>query len=259
MYADTAFNSYKGGIIECPTYTTTNHAMLYVGYGTENGVDYMIFRNSWGDWWGNNGYGKIKFGNCNSYPQTLYRPVFPPDEWTCGVNEKDVCNCECGAYDPDCKDTKYVNGKVTLNPSNCENGTICSKYTGKCTNWTCDPLYYNSRGYCDCSCGSWDPDCEDNDGKSFMRGCNRYKGEICSRIDGSCVANWTCGMKNYAVPGKCHCGCGVYDPGCENCDSELINCTERPVCKSVGSGSSVSSSSQLLFSSVLLLFSSILF
>ena len=254
MYADTDFDSYKGGIIECPNYTTTNHAMLYVGYGTENGTNYMIFRNSWGNDWGINGYGKIKFGDCNSDMYWLYRPVLPPDEWTCGVNEKDVCNCECGAYDPDCKDTKYVSGKgYIMNPSNCENGTICSVYTAKCTKWTCDPSYYNNGGYCDCSCGSWDPDCEDNDGKSFMRGCEYYKGEICSRIDGSCVANWTCGMKNYAVPGKCHCGCGVYDPGCESCDSELINCTERPECKAGAVGAWQFFSAALMFALALFL------
>ena len=147
----------------------------------------------------------MKFGDCNSDMYWLYRPVLPPDEWTCGVNEKDVCNCECGVYDPDCKkqfDTKW--SRYYLNPSNCKNGIICSIYTGKCTNWTCDPLGYNDPAYrsCDCNCGSWDPDCEYFDDSHFMMGCDHRKGEICSRIDGSCVANWTCGMKNYAVPGS---------------------------------------------------------
>uniref|UniRef100_A0A7N2MRH3 Peptidase C1A papain C-terminal domain-containing protein n=1 Tax=Quercus lobata TaxID=97700 RepID=A0A7N2MRH3_QUELO len=35
------------------------HAILVVGYDTENGEDYWMIRNSWGENWGVNGYGKI--------------------------------------------------------------------------------------------------------------------------------------------------------------------------------------------------------
>jgi len=55
-----------------------NHAVLAVGYGTENGIDYWLIKNSWGTDWGMNGYFKIQrgvnmcgIGQCNSYPSSV--------------------------------------------------------------------------------------------------------------------------------------------------------------------------------------------
>jgi C1A family cysteine protease len=49
-----------------------NHAVVIVGYGKLNGVDFWIFRNSWGTGWGLSGYGRIKRGenkcNIETYP-----------------------------------------------------------------------------------------------------------------------------------------------------------------------------------------------
>lgn len=62
---------YKGGIYDGPCYGKINHAVLIVGYGTENGTDYWIIKNSWGTKWGMNGFMYLirndgsRYGHCS--------------------------------------------------------------------------------------------------------------------------------------------------------------------------------------------------
>ena len=50
--------SYKSGIYRgCGVNYNVNHAMNIVGVNVEEG--YWIVRNSWGTWWGDNGYMKL--------------------------------------------------------------------------------------------------------------------------------------------------------------------------------------------------------
>lgn len=60
--ADTRyFQSYSSGILDSTSCgTSLDHAVEIVGYGSENGVDYWIVRNSWSNTWGENGYVRIK-------------------------------------------------------------------------------------------------------------------------------------------------------------------------------------------------------
>jgi len=65
LYAsDSSFQSYAEGVYTGCSSTDENHAVLVVGYGTDDtDGDYWLVKNSWSEWWGDNGYIKVKRGN----------------------------------------------------------------------------------------------------------------------------------------------------------------------------------------------------
>ncbi|KAK9883495.1 hypothetical protein WA026_001669 [Henosepilachna vigintioctopunctata] len=55
-----AFNFYRSGIYTGPCSSIDlDHAILAVGFGSENGKNYYIVKNSWGSSWGEEGYIRI--------------------------------------------------------------------------------------------------------------------------------------------------------------------------------------------------------
>ena len=75
--AGIGFQLYHGGIMKggglfgCGT--SLDHGVLVVGYGSENGTDYWLVKNSWGAGWGEKGYFR------------LARHMDKNDAGTCGV------------------------------------------------------------------------------------------------------------------------------------------------------------------------------
>ena len=72
------FQLYKKGVMKGHCGTNLDHGVLLVGYGTENGDDYWLIKNSWGADWGDKGYIKILRknkdgpGNCGILMQPSY-------------------------------------------------------------------------------------------------------------------------------------------------------------------------------------------
>ena len=66
--ASNTFQYYTSGVITSGCGISIDHAVVAVGYGTENGQDYFLVRNSWGTSWGEQGFAKIGQSPTNGSP-----------------------------------------------------------------------------------------------------------------------------------------------------------------------------------------------
>lgn len=101
------WSSYSGGIYDGCNQDSPDldHGVLLVGYGTEDGVDYWLVRNSWGPTWGENGY--IRLMRTSDEASRCGVDVNPADGTGCADGPANVTVCgTCGIL----YDTSYPTG-----------------------------------------------------------------------------------------------------------------------------------------------------
>merc|ERR1712112_18385 len=173
------FKNYKGGVFEgCEPNVKQDHAVAVVGYGTENGQDYWLVKNSWGTSEGENGYFKIQRG------------VTPP---MCGIGEI-VVTLACGKEDgaptvaptaaPTTTPTTTTETTTTSSESCADQNPItCSFYK-----WQC-PYSADVQELCPETCGLCsDSGCEDDNplcSSLAMVSCNIW-GDQCKKSCNRC-------------------------------------------------------------------------
>lgn len=72
------FQAYKSGIFnntDCGT--SLDHAVALVGYGSENGTEYWILRNSWNTTWGEQGYMRVAIQSGKGVCGVQMGPLYP--------------------------------------------------------------------------------------------------------------------------------------------------------------------------------------
>ncbi|KAE9618691.1 putative actinidain [Lupinus albus] len=130
-----AFQLYDSGVFTGICGTELDHGVAVVGYGSEDGNDYWLVRNSWGSAWGENGYIKLernikttKKGKCGiamepSYPTKNGQN--PPKPASSPPTPASPASTVCDEY------------------YSCSAGTTCFcmfEYGSLCFRWSCCPI-----------------------------------------------------------------------------------------------------------------------
>jgi len=220
------FQEYKGGIFAgCPSNSKTDHAVTVVGYGNENGQDYWLIKNSWGQDWGENGFIRLKRGvgmcgigkamvtvKCEKVagptdpPMTTKAPCF--DAWSsCPDRAKEKC------YQPRVADK-------------------CKKSCGLCPGLTPAPSYtcYDEFGNCadlaKTKCYKYGPNCKKSCG--LCDGMTPAPSNTCYDEWSNCPELAKTNCKKHGPECKKSCGlCDGMTPHKTNtCYSKYGNCAD---------------------------------
>ncbi|GAB2225026.1 hypothetical protein Droror1_Dr00005808, partial [Drosera rotundifolia] len=133
-----AFQLYESGVFTGTCGTQLDHGVVAVGYGTEDGLDYWVVRNSWGSSWGENGYVRLdrnlnntKTGKCGIAMEASY-PV------KTGANPPNP-----GPSPPTPPPPPPASSTVCDDYYSCSEGSTCCciyQYGDTCFGWGCCPL-----------------------------------------------------------------------------------------------------------------------
>ncbi|MFH1535559.1 MAG: C1 family peptidase [Patescibacteria group bacterium] len=199
-----------------------NHAVVIVGYNDIGG--YWIVRNSWGADWGENGYFKVGYGECNidSYVSG-YQDIIALK----GKSVGPVCSTNA-----DCDDGLYCNGTETCIAGVCQAGVPadCSNLSDQCNTGVCDETADSCKTQpkpngtsCDdglyCNVGET---CQAGECKGTPRNCDDGKtctSDTCDEISKSCVNVW---------PGCSNIADGCCGPECSSAND--ADCSSAMLC-----------------------------
>ncbi|MDO8740013.1 MAG: C1 family peptidase [Candidatus Woesearchaeota archaeon] len=161
MYIYYDFYFYSDGIYK---YTSGdyegNHVVVIVGYGTSNGKTYWIAKNSWGTYWGEDGFFRIYAGEAGIDSRFIYAITSVglsqcTNQCTSGTKQcyGTTGYQTCGDYD---SNSCYEWSSVTNCASGytCSNGACVASCTNECT--TSGAKQCSGSGYQ--TCGNYDSD-----------------------------------------------------------------------------------------------------